>query len=141
MSGNKYAGDLGPAEAYELLKSEPDAVLVDVRTRAEWSYVGTPDLSELGREVVLAEWVTFPDGAPNPRFLDILLAAAPRKDAPVVFLCRSGVRSVAAAKAATDAGFTEAYNVTEGFEGPSDRSGHRGTAAGWKVRGLPWRQS
>ena len=136
-----YAGDLSPAAAYELLAADPDAVLVDVRTRAEWSYVGTPDLSEVGRDVVLAEWVTFPDGARNPQFLEAVSAAAASKDTPVVFLCRSGVRSVAAAEAATAAGFTAAYNVTEGFEGPSDASGHRGTAAGWKVRGLPWRQT
>lgn len=136
-----YAGDLNPAEAYELLQGRPDAVLVDVRTRAEWSYVGTPDLSALGREVVLAEWVSFPDGARNPQFLDLVSAAAGAKSAPVVFLCRSGVRSVAAAEAATAAGFDQAYNVTEGFEGPPDATGHRGTAAGWKVRGLPWRQS
>jgi rhodanese-related sulfurtransferase len=136
-----YAGDLSPAEAYELLASNPAAVLVDVRTRAEWSYVGTPDLAGTGRNVVLAEWVTFPDGARNPHFLDDVVAAASSKNAPVVFLCRSGVRSVAAAEAATEAGFTAAYNVTEGFEGPSDAAGHRGTAAGWKVRGLPWKQS
>ena len=136
-----YAGDLNPAEAYELLQSRPDAVLVDVRTRAEWAYVGTPDLSGLGREVVLAEWVSFPDGARNPQFLDLVTAASAGKDGPVVFLCRSGVRSVAAAEVATAAGFAEAYNVTEGFEGPPDGTGHRGTAAGWKVRGLPWRQS
>jgi len=136
-----YAGDLNPAEAYELLKSRPDAALVDVRTRAEWSYVGTPDLSELGREVVLAEWVSFPDGSRNPQFLDAIGAAAPAKDAPVVFLCRSGVRSIAAAEAATAAGFSDAYNITEGFEGPPDQTRHRGTAAGWKVRGLPWKQS
>jgi rhodanese-related sulfurtransferase len=136
-----YAGDLSPVEAYELLAGDPEAVLVDVRTRAEWSYVGTPDLAKVGREVVLAEWVTFPDGARNPDFLDAVSSAAVRKDAPVVFLCRSGVRSVAAAEAATAAGFTAAYNITEGFEGPSDVSGHRGTAAGWKVRGLPWRQT
>jgi rhodanese-related sulfurtransferase len=136
-----YAGDLSPAEAFALLGSNPDAVLVDVRTKAEWSYVGTPDLSELGRKVVLAEWVTFPDGARNPRFLQDVTAGGAAKEAPVVFLCRSGVRSVAAAEAATQAGFTAAYNITEGFEGPSDDSGHRGTGAGWKVRGLPWRQS
>ena len=135
-----YAGDLTPDEAFELLGSNPDAVLVDVRTRAEWSYVGTPDLSGLGRDVVLAEWVTFPDGGRNPRFLDQIRAAA-ANESPVVFLCRSGVRSVAAAEAATEAGFSAAYNVTEGFEGPGDTSGHRGTSAGWKVRGLPWKQS
>ena len=136
-----YAGDLTPDEAYQLLESQPEAILVDVRTKAEWSYVGVPDLSDVGRSVVLSEWVTFPDGARNPQFLDDLTAAAKSKTAPVVFLCRSGVRSVAAAQAATESGFTAAYNITEGFEGPSDQSGHRGTAAGWKVRGLPWRQS
>jgi len=136
-----YAGDLSPTEAFELLGGHPEAVLVDVRTRAEWSYVGTPDLSGLGREVVLAEWVSFPDGARNPRFLDQLREVAPGPDTPVVFLCRSGVRSVAAAEAATAAGFTAAFNVTEGFEGPPDDSGHRGQAGGWKARGLPWRQS
>lgn len=136
-----YAGDLTPEEAFGLLASRPDAILVDVRTRAEWSYVGVPDLSGVGRELVLSEWVTFPDGTRNPRFLDEVSAAAADKSAPVVFLCRSGVRSVAAAKAATAAGFGAAYNVTEGFEGPSDEAGHRGTAAGWKVRGLPWTQS
>jgi rhodanese-related sulfurtransferase len=136
-----YAGDLSPSAAYELLAADPDAVLVDVRTRAEWSYVGTPDLTEVGRDVVLAEWVTFPDGARNPQFLEAVSAAAASKDTPVAFLCRSGVRSVAAAEAATPAGFTAAYNVTEGFEGPSHASGHRGSAAGWKVRGLPWRQT
>jgi rhodanese-related sulfurtransferase len=136
-----YAGDLTPDAAYELLAGDPNAVLVDVRTKAEWSYVGIPDLSEVGREVVLAEWVSFPDGDRNPEFLDAVSSAAVAKDAPLVFLCRSGVRSVAAAEAATAAGFSSAYNVTEGFEGPSDASGHRGTKAGWKVRGLPWRQT
>lgn len=136
-----YAGDLSPDEAYELLSTRPDAVLVDVRTRAEWSYVGIPDLSALGRDVILAEWVTFPEGEPNPDFLSAVEAAAPDRGAPVVFLCRSGVRSVAAATALTEAGYAGAYNVTEGFEGPADAAGHRSTSSGWKVRGLPWRQS
>ena len=136
-----YAGDLSPAEAFALLGERPDAVLVDVRTKAEWSFVGTPDLSGLGRPVLLAEWLTFPDGARNPGFLAELTDGGVAKEAPVVFLCRSGVRSVAAAEAATAAGFTAAYNISEGFEGPSDDAGHRGTAAGWKARGLPWRQS
>ena len=136
-----YAGDLTPAEAYELLETNPNAVLVDVRTQAEWSYVGVPDLTAAGKEPILTEWVTFPDGARNTYFLDDVLQVVGRKDVPVVFLCRSGVRSVAAAEAATAAGFTPAYNVTEGFEGPADGTGHRGTAAGWKVRGLPWKQS
>lgn len=135
-----YAGDLSPDEAYQLLTDDPAAVLVDVRTQAEWSYVGTPDLSGLGHEIVLAEWVTFPGGELNGDFLPKLEAVA-GKDSPVVFLCRSGARSVAAAEAATAAGWSRAYNILEGFEGPPDDDGHRGRTAGWKVRGLPWRQS
>ena len=135
-----YQGDLSPSQAYELLQQDDSAVLVDVRTRAEWSYVGVPDVSATGRDAVLLEWVSFPDGARNEDFV-VHLEEVARHDVPVVFLCRSGVRSVAAAEAATAAGYTQAYNVLEGFEGPPDAQGHRGRAAGWKVAGLPWKQS
>lgn len=136
-----YAGDLSPAQTYQLLGDEPESVLVDVRTRAEWSYVGVPDLSALGREVVCVEWVSFPDGARNPEFLQQLAQAGVGSQTPVAFLCRSGVRSVAAAELATGAGYARAYNVAEGFEGPLDGTGHRGSVGGWKAAGLPWRQS
>ena len=86
------------------------------------------------------ESATFPDGIRNPAFLDEVAAASADKSAPVVFLCRSGVRSVAAAEAATAAGYTAAYNILEGFEGPPDEQSHRGRTAGWKARGLPWKQ-
>jgi rhodanese-related sulfurtransferase len=135
-----YAGDLAPQEAFELLERDPDAVLVDVRTRAEWAYVGLPDLAPLGRDVVLVEWESFPDHAPNPDFVGDLRRAGIRPEAPVAFLCRSGVRSKAAADAATAAGYSAAYNVSGGFEGPPDGDGHRGTTRGWKAAGLPWRQ-
>jgi rhodanese-related sulfurtransferase len=137
----RYAGDLTPREAFELVAQQPDGVLVDVRTRAEWRYVGVPDLSSAGRPVVLVEWQTFPDGRVNAGFVADLAAAGVSPDAPVAFICRSGVRSVAAATAATTAGFASAYNVLEGFEGPLDAEGHRGRAAGWKAAGLPWRQT
>jgi rhodanese-related sulfurtransferase len=136
-----YAGDLDPAASYQLLSDEPDAVLVDVRTTAEWNYVGLPDLSELGKQVLRIEWITFPTGSPNLSFLSDLEAAGVGPDVPLLFLCRSGVRSVAAAQAATAAGYGRAYNVAEGFEGNPDGDGHRGTASGWKVAGLPWRQA
>lgn len=136
-----YAGDLTPTDAFRLLADDPQAVLVDVRTRAEWAYVGLPDLTGLGKEVHRVEWVSFPDGVPNARFLDELAERGVSPDAAVVFLCRSGVRSVAAAEAATEAGYQRAYNVSEGFEGPLDDAGHRGAATGWKAAGLPWRQS
>jgi rhodanese-related sulfurtransferase len=133
-----YAGDLTPTQAMQLLREHPQAALVDVRTSAEVTYVGRPDLSELGRPQLHVEWVS-QQGQPNPRFVDEVRQQVP-SDAPVVFLCRSGVRSVAAAKAATNAGMGPAYNVTQGFEGDLDSYGHRG-AAGWRAEGLPWRQS
>ena len=135
-----YAGDLTPQQAFELLGERAEAVLVDVRTRAEWNYVGVPDLSGMGKQTVLVEWVGFPDGQLNSDFLDQLAAAGVQPGEPVVFLCRSGVRSVAAANAATAAGLGPAYNVLDGFEGHLDAGRHR-CATGWKAAGLPWAQS
>jgi len=134
-----YAGNVDPSEAYAALQADADAVLVDVRTSAEWSYVGLPDLSQIGKRVIPLEWQRFPDGALNERFVEQLHEAGVGEGAPIYFLCRSGVRSAAAAEVATAAGLGPAYNVSNGFEGPLDREGHR-TVAGWKIAGLPWRQ-
>src|SRR5690606_26808259 len=96
---NDYAGDITAEAAWELLESTPGAILVDVRTEAEWRFVGVPDAPETSHPPVFIEWVTYPDGARNPRFVEQLLEAgvAPGADAPVVFLCRSGQRSIGAA--------------------------------------------
>jgi rhodanese-related sulfurtransferase len=134
-----YAGDVTPEQAWAALRDEPGAVLVDVRTRAEWSYVGLPDLGPIGKEVVLVEWQSFPDGRVNDGFVGALEAAGIGKEQSVYFLCRSGVRSVSAAEAATAAGWSESRNVLDGFEGPHDAQRHR-TVSGWKVAGLPWVQ-
>ncbi len=134
-----YAGDVSPEQTWEALRSRPDAVLVDVRTRAELTFVGRPDLAELGRPLVAVEWTRFPGGERNPDFVAELEQLGVRRDQPVYFLCRSGVRSVAAADEATAAGWDEAYNILDGFEGGVDDAGRR-TLAGWKVAGLPWRQ-
>ncbi len=136
-----YAGDVTPGQAFEAVRDDPDAVIVDVRTRAELAYVGFPDLSAIGKQLVVAEWQLFPTGQQNPQFLAELSAQGVRSDQPVFFLCRSGGRSRFAAMAATAAGFERAYNVRHGFEGPLDGHGHRGAHAGWKAEGLPWRQS
>lgn len=133
-----YAGDLTPQEAYDLVRHQPDAVLVDVRTTAEWDRIGIPDLAEIGKEVALIEWERYPDGSINPDFATQLQEVA-HDGAPVLMICRSGVRSVAAARAATAAGIGPAYNVLEGFEGVADAFGRRATN-GWRVAGLPWRQ-
>lgn len=137
-----YAGDLSVQEAWALLQSDPRASLIDVRTRAEWSFVGLPDLSEVGRETALVEWQTFPTMQINPSFAaDAAAAAGPDKSAPVLFLCRSGARSRSAAMALTQAGYTKAYNIAGGFEGDLDGERHRGNRNGWKAAGLPWKQS
>lgn len=133
-----YAGDLSPQQAWEGLAADPRAVLVDVRTQAEWAFVGVADLTPVGKQMVPIEWSSFPTGALNGAFLQQLHEAVPA-DAPVYFLCRSGARSVAAAEAATAAGWSSAHNVLDGFEGPVDEHGHR-AVAGWKQTGLPWRQ-
>ncbi|MCK0090306.1 rhodanese-like domain-containing protein [Rhodococcus sp. HNM0563] len=134
-----YAGDITPQHAWELLQENQDAVLVDVRTDAEWKYVGVPDTASIGRRTLFVEWVSYPDGAPNERFVDELKDAG-ISGGPVIFLCRSGQRSIGAAEAATAAGLAPAYNVLEGFEGPLDAGKHRG-GQGWRAAGLPWRQS
>jgi rhodanese-related sulfurtransferase len=133
-----YAGDLTPQQAYDLVRDQPDAVLVDVRTSAEWDQIGIPDLSEIGKDVALIEWERFPDHSINPEFAAQLHEVA-ADGAPVLMICRSGVRSIAAARAATAAGIGPAYNVLEGFEGVADGFGRRGIN-GWRVAGLPWRR-
>jgi len=130
--GLGYAGALLPAEAHKLMQA--GAKLVDVRTKPELAYVGKIPGS------LAVEWQTYPGGRENPEFLAELAAAVP-KDQPVMFLCRSGVRSNAAAEAATRAGWKEAYNILEGFEGDKDANEHRNTVGGWRKAGLPWTQT
>lgn len=123
-----------------MLSENPDAALVDVRTEAEWRFVGVPDTSSLGRGAVPIEW-NHTDGSHNDGFVaDMVAAGLAPGDRPVIFLCRSGARSVAAAEAATAAGFTASYNVLDGFEGNLDDDKHRG-GTGWRAVGLPWVQS
>jgi rhodanese-related sulfurtransferase len=129
-----YEGAVSPAEAYELLQRAPGAKIVDVRTRAELDYVGRiPGSVEI-------EWQSYPGGQPNPNFLAQLQQQVD-KEALVLFICRSGARSHSAAGAAASAGYTQAYNVLEGFQGDKDAHGHRDSVGGWRVAGLPWVQS
>lgn len=141
----RYAGDMTPEEAWQALANEPGAALVDVRTTAEWSYVGLPDLSSIGVPLLRVEWQRFPTGQNNPDFAEMLgealQARETGRDAPIFFICRSGARSASAAAAMTAAGYSRCYNVAGGFEGRKDESGHRGTVEGWKAASLPWVQS
>ena len=140
MTKKTYAGDLTPQQTWEMLSENSRAQLVDVRTDAEFAYVGNPDLSDLGKEVRQVYWQIFPAMDVNPDFVAQVKDVGFDKDTPLLFLCRSGVRSKHAAEALTAAGFTACYNVAGGFEGDKDPQGHRGTGNGWKVDGLPWKQ-
>jgi len=126
------------------LTSSPRSQLVDVRTRAEWTYVGIPDLGPIGKRAVLVEWQTFPDQAVDPRFAERLAgelkALGVQLDDDLFFICRSGSRSLAAAKAMVAEGYRACHNVAGGFEGPLDDKRHRGYVGGWKAAGLPWHQ-
>lgn len=136
-----YAGDVSPTHTYDALMADPDAVLVDCRTTMEWQFVGTPDLGELDRTAKFIEFQQLPSGTLNPDFIAELGRVVPDQSTPVYFICRSGARSAAAAELATSSGYTHAFNVAEGFEGPHDEERHRGSSGGWKAAKLPWRQS
>lgn len=129
-----YEGALTPMEAWQVLQHAPGATLVDTRTRAELDWVGRiPEAIEI-------EWLTYPGSHLNPNFITELKRAVDH-EALLLFICRSGARSNNAARAATEAGFPDCYNVLEGFEGDRDSNGRRGNIGGWRHAGLPWVQS
>ncbi len=125
---SQYAGDITTTAAWDMVKE--GAVLVDVRTVGEWEQVGVPDTAELGVDTHFIEWV-HAGGIPNRTFLEQLKATGVEPGTPIVFLCRSGQRSIGASMAATAAGYGPAYNILDGFEGPAN---------GWVAAGLPSRQ-
>ena len=139
--------ELLPTQAWDLLEREPNAVLIDVRTKAEWSFVGKPDLSDLNRSVKMVEWSRYPNMSVNPRFVEEMNEALDDSmPSHILFICRSGARSMSAAltvqaSLAGEAQSPDLFNVAEGFEGDLDSKKHRGGLNGWKAHGLPWGQS
>lgn len=129
-----YKADINPNEAAALLAKDANAVLIDVRTMAEWNWVGVPDID--GARFV--QWVSWPDGQANGEFV-AEASAGLESGTPIVTMCRSGGRSAAAATALTAAGFSDVYNMAGGFEGDPDAAGHR--TGGWRGADLPWKQS
>jgi len=138
-----YAGDVSCKECFSALQQNEHAQLVDVRTVPEWTFVGVPDLQQIGKQVHTIEWQQFPTMQINTEFTNLVEmnveSAGADKDAEIYCLCRSGVRSIAAAQALTAAGF-KAFNVLAGFEGDHNHEGKRGMVAGWKFDQLPWIQ-
>ncbi|WP_319799589.1 rhodanese-like domain-containing protein [Lichenihabitans sp. PAMC28606] len=137
--GAGYAGDITPSDALEKLEQDHQAILVDVRTTAEWESIGVPDLASVQSAPVLIEWLSYPSMAPNPGFVSELKAELDRRGAdaetPLLFLCRSGARSGAAAKAMTSLGYAKSYNIAGGFEGSAAQG-----LSGWRADGLPWKR-
>lgn len=128
---------LSPKEAYQFLHDHPSALLVDVRSHMEFLFVGHP----VG--AIDIPWIDEPDWKPNPQFITLVRQAmlgGAGGAAPVVLICRSGVRSLEAGKALVAAGINDVYNVAEGFEGQLDDKHHRSAVGGWRFHGLPWEQ-
>ncbi len=127
--------NLNPRQAWDLLQQNTDAVLVDVRTKVEHAFVGHPP------GAIHIAWKEAPDWQINANFVDEVKKLGPDKSAPVLLLCRSGQRSLDAAKALEEAGYERLINIIDGFEGSLDEHKHRGNLGGWRFNGLPWVQS
>ena len=136
--------DVDANDVWDRLRDNPSAMLIDVRTPAEWALVGRPDLSSMNKSVVFVEWVQMSNQAIGTQFLETLSGTLNQsgfgQDAELFFICRSGVRSKQAAMAFSAHGYNACFNVADGFEGRLDDNQHRGRMAGWKVANLPWIQ-
>ena len=137
----QYAGDITSNEAWLILREDIHCVLCDVRTSAEWDYVGIPDLSTLKKEPILLSWQTFPGMKKNRKFFYDFARIVPNYSTTVIFICRSGSRSATAAEYCANKGYFHCFNILEGFEGPPNADSRRGNIAGWKHQSLPWVQS
>ena len=147
VTDNSRVTDVEVVDVWKRLEEDATAQLIDVRTRAEWTYVGVPDLSSLHKEPLLIEWQSYPTNQPDPDFartLDEELSAKNlSKNTNLYFICRSGARSMSAARALAERGYSRCHNVRDGFEGPLNSAPsrrHRGETAGWKFAKLPWSQ-
>lgn len=136
-----YAGDITPNEAWFILREDLGCVLFDVRTSAEWNFVGVPDLSTLNKDPILLSWQNFPSMELNNQFFNEFGRIVKNHSTTVVFICRSGSRSASAAKHCANNGYTNCFNILGGFEGPPNADNRRGATAGWKYQSLPWMQS
>ena len=130
--------NISSQQAWSLLKDDPDTVLLDVRSMVEWAYVGVPDLSSLGKNIVTIEWSKM-TGQPNAAFKKQLEVSVP-KDKKLLVICRAGVRSHAACQAAEQLGYHDVYNIEDGFDGQLNDAGHRKSVSGWCASQLPWTQ-
>tara|TARA_B100000676_G_C17987885_1_gene793077 strand:+ start:100 stop:513 length:414 start_codon:yes stop_codon:yes gene_type:complete len=136
----EYTSDITSLSAWEALNNDENAFLIDVRTNSEWSFVGVPDLSSIGKDLICLQWLTFPDNEINITFGQELRNYVNFQN-NLYFLCRSGSRSRSAASLMYKEGFSFCFNISDGFEGRMNESRQRNTVDGWKFNGLPWVQS
>lgn len=139
--GEHHIQNVSSAQAWQMLQHDHNAILVDVRTLPEWSFVGEADLRSLNKEPLRLSWKIYPNMQVNPHFPEQLQQMVADKTAPLLFLCKTGGRSYDAALAAQELGYTHCYNIADGFEGDINDAQHRGAISGWKATGCPWRQS
>ncbi len=139
-----YKGDVTSLQAWDMLKNSKGGQLVDVRTNAEWHYVGTPDLRPIHKDVIMLQWRILPDMVINENFINDLSARLHtcnyQEFDPLIFICRTGGRSMEAGQYVSSFGYKNCFNLSDGFEGSLDSRGHRGRISGWKASGLSWRQ-
>lgn len=144
MAPASGVGEIECGEAWSKLQSDPSAILVDVRTTAEWTFVGVPDLGVVSNQPIFLEWQSFPDGQVNAAFAQTLTGLLDERGAQsetnILFLCRSGSRSRDAARLMAAHGYTRCFNLSDGFEGPLNHERQRGRQIGWKAANLPWVQ-
>lgn len=145
VQGLDYAGDVSPQVAYKTLTTDPKSRLIDVRTQPEWAFVGQVDPRDFSGAAIGLSWQVYPHMAVNAEFAETLknelLQSGVTLSDPLFFLCKSGARSLAAAREMAAHGFAACYNIAGGFEGDHDENGHRGNRNGWKAAGLAWRQN
>ena len=136
-----HAGDVTPAEAWQELKQNEEAILIDVRTQPEWVFSGLPNLDSISKNIQTISWKIYPSMEVNALFVDMVKKAVPNSNAPIYFICKTGGRSLDAAIALSEAGYGNCFNVIGGFEGDKNDKGQRGCVNGWKAADLPWGQA
>ena len=144
VEDDQNVADWAPERVWKELEVNDGACLIDVRSKPEWIFVGVPDLSSIGRRVVFSEWISYPETRANPSFVEqVTHELGSHSLNTFFFICRSGVRSRAAAieVSKSHAKAVQCVNVAEGFEGDLDHHRRRGYVNGWKFKKLPWRQT
>ena len=132
--------NISSRECFEKLSIEVNSQLIDVRTKPEWIYVGVPDLSSINKKVIFVSWQVYPEMGTNKFFENQILESNIKKDNNLYFICRSGNRSNNAAKFLASRGFSNCFNVIDGFEGKINHESQRALIDGWQFNNLPWKQ-